>query len=125
MKRFVSLLLALVLLLSLSLAAAEGPKFVTLREWLDAKGECGDCMLVLKIKEVLNPVLAVVADETASVNMYTGGKDAILFDFSEHEADNFCNGWIFVISNPRYNEFEGTIELADWKLERFMPDAAD
>jgi hypothetical protein len=26
-----------------------------------------------------------------------------------------------VISNPEYNVFEGTVELKNWTLERFMP----
>ena len=29
-------------------------------------------------------------------------------------------GAILVIANPRYNEFEGSIEMAEWKLLRIM-----
>ena len=53
MKKTIALALSIVLVLvSLSCfaQAEEGPKFVTIREWLDAKGECGDCMLLLKIR---------------------------------------------------------------------------
>ena len=76
MKRIAALLALLLLLTALpcaALADAE-PRFVTIREWLDAKGECGDCLLLVKIDEVVNPVLAVAIDETGSVNLYSGGE---------------------------------------------------
>ena len=61
MKKMAALVLSIVFAaLSLSCAAlGEETKFVTIQEWLEAKGACGDCMLLLKIQEVLNPVLAV------------------------------------------------------------------
>ena len=120
MKRFVSLLLALVLLLSLSLAAAEGPKFVTLREWLDANGECGDCMLLVKIQTIFNPVLASAADETGAVNLFSAnGEDSMIVNFMGDEG--LTEGSVLVIANPRWNEYEGTIEMADWTVLRMMP----
>jgi len=51
MKKTIALALSIVLVLaSLSCfaQAEDEPKFVTLQEWLDAKGECGNCMLLLK-----------------------------------------------------------------------------
>ena len=124
MKKTVTLALSIVLVLvSLSCfaQAEEGPKFVTVQEWLDAKGECGDCYMLVQVMQVLNPVLAVVGDETGSVNLYTGGETELLFDFSDHQDAEYYRNWIFVISNPQYNVFEGTVELKNWKLERFMP----
>ncbi len=29
---------------------------------------------------------------------------------------------ILVIPNPRYNEFEGTVEMAEWTVPRIMKD---
>ena len=78
MKKTVALAFSIVLVLvSLSCfaQAEEGPKFVTVQEWLDARGECGDCMLLLKIVQILNPVVALAADETGTVNLYSGGND--------------------------------------------------
>ena len=78
MKKTVALALSIVLvLISLSCfaQAEEGPKFVTIQEWLDTKGECGDCMLLVKIVQILNPVVALAADETGTVNLYSGGND--------------------------------------------------
>ena len=124
MKKTIALALSIVLVLaSLSCfaQAEEGPKFVTIQEWMDAKGECGDCALVVQVREVLGPVLAVVEDETGSVNLYTGGEEDLIFNFGDHNDAEYYRHWIFVISNPEYNVFEGTVELKNWTLERFMP----
>ena len=124
MKKTIALALSIVLVLvSLSCIAQaeEGPKFVTIREWLDAKGECGDCMLLLKITQILNPVLAVGADDTGEINLFSGnGEDSMIINFMSDECPQ--EGAILVIANPRYNEFEGTVELADWTVLRIMRD---
>ena len=72
-------------------------------------------------RESVGPVLAVVEDETGSVNLYTGGEEDLLFNFGDHNDAEYYRHWIFVISNPEYNVFEGTVELKNWTLERFMP----
>jgi hypothetical protein len=121
MKRIIALLVTVVLLAACASALADGRKFVTIKEWLDAKGECGDCALVVQVREVLGPVLAVVEDETGSVNLFTGAEEDLLFNFADHNDAEYYRHWIFVISNPEYNVFEGTVELKNWTLERFMP----
>lgn len=126
MNKAVPLMLAIVLILaSLSGLAQveESPRFVTIREWLDAKGECGDCMLLVKVMQILNPVLAVAADDTGAVNLFSGnGEDSMIINFMSDECPR--EGAILVIANPRYNEFEGSIEMADWSLLRVMRDPA-
>ena len=122
MKKTVSMILtAVIIILSLTyIAHAEDTlRFVTIEEWLEAQGECGSCMLLLKIKEVLNPVLAVGEDETGTINLYSGGEDSIIIEFGNEE--RLLNGYWIVISDPVYNEYEGTIEMADWTLERIVP----
>ena len=121
MKKMAALVLSIVLAaLTLSCAAlGEETKFVTIQEWLEAKGACGDCMLLLKIQEVLNPVLAVGADETGTVNLYSGGENSLILEFGNEE--RMLTGYWIVIGNPRYNEYEGTIEMADWTLLRMIP----
>jgi hypothetical protein len=121
MKRIIALLVTVVLLAVGASALADGRKFVTINEWLDAKGECGDCALVVQVREVLGPVLAFVEDETGSVNLFTGAEEDLLFNFADHNDAEYYRHWIFVISNPEYNVFEGTVELKNWTLERFMP----
>ena len=124
MKKTIALALSIVLVLaSLSCIAQaeEGPKFVTIQEWLDAKGECGDCMLLLKITQILNPVLAVAADDTGTINLFSGnGEDSMIINFMSDECPQ--EGAILVITNPRYNVFEGTVEMAEWTVLRIMRD---
>ena len=124
MKKTIALALSIVLvLISLSYIAQaeEGPKFVTIKEWLEARGECGDCMLLLKITQILNPVLAVAEDDTGIINLFSGnGEDSMIINFMSDECPQY--GAILVIANPRYNEYEGTVEMADWTLLRIMPD---
>ena len=126
MKKTIALALSIVLaLVSFACAAQaeEAPRFVTIQEWLEAKGECGNCMLVLKITQILNPVLAVAADETGTINLFSGnGEDSMIINFMSDECPQ--EGAILVIANPRYNEFEGSIEMADWTLLRIMRDPA-
>ena len=121
MKKIVAWVLCAVFALALLPCAALGgeARFVTVEEWLEAKGECGDCMLLLRIREVLNPVLAVGEDETGTVNLYSGGENGIILEFGNEE--QILNGWWIVIANPRYNLYEGTVEMADWTLLRLMP----
>ena len=124
MKKTIALALSIVLvLLSFSIVAQaeEGSKFVTIREWLDAEGNCGDCMLLLKITQILNPVLAVAADDTGTINLFSGnGEDSMIINFMSDECPQ--EGAILVIANPRFNEYEGTIEMADWAVLRIMQD---
>lgn len=124
MKKTIALALSIVLVLvSLSCIAQaeEAPKFVTIQEWLDAKGECGDCMLLLKITQILNPVLAVAADDTGTINLFSGnGEDSMIINFMSDECPQ--EGAILVIANPRYNEFESSVEMADWTVLRIMRD---
>ena len=126
MKKTIALALSIVLALISLLCfaqAEEGTGFVTIQEWLDAKGECGDCMLLLKITQILNPVLAVAADETGTVNLFSGnGETSMIINFMSDECPQ--EGAILVIANPRYNVFEGTVEMADWTLLRIMKDPA-
>ena len=121
MKKAIALIITMVLLAACVSALAEEPRFITVNEWLDAKGECGDCYVVVQIREVLTPVLAVVGDETGTVNLYTGGETELLFDFTDHEDPGYYQNWIFVLRNPQYNEFESTAEMKNWTLVRFLP----
>ena len=124
MKKTLALALSIVLVLaSLSCIAQaeEGPKFVTIQEWLDAKGECGDCMLVLKVVQELNPTVALVADETGTANLFSGiNEESSFIEFMNQETGPKV-GYILVIANPKYNEYEGNIEMAAWTLLRMLP----
>jgi len=124
MKKTIALALSIVLVLaSLSCIAQaeEGPRFVTIQEWLDAKGECGDCMLVVKIMQELNPTVVLVADETGTANLFSGINEENSFIEFMQEDSKAKVGYILVIANPKYNEFEGNVEMAGWTLLRILP----
>ena len=126
MKKIFALALMLAMLCAVCCAPAEaeesrpeeGPKFVTIREWLDAEGEYGDCMVLLRIRQIINPVLAIGEDETGTIDLYSGGEDWIIINFTE---DDIAEGDFIVIANPKYNPYEGKIEMADWILKRILP----
>lgn len=126
MKKIFALALMLAMLCAVCCAPAEaeesrpeeGPKFVTIREWLDAEGECGDCMVLLRVRQIINPVLAIGEDETGTIDLYSGGEDRIIINFTE---DDIAEGDFIVIANPKYNPYEGKIEMADWILKRILP----
>ena len=124
MKKIIALVLSIALVLvSLSCfaQAEEKPRFVTIHEWLDTKGECGDCMLLLKITQILNPVLAVAADDTGTINLFSGnGEDSMIINFMSEETGP-KTGYILVIANPKYNPYEGNVEMAAWTLLRMIP----
>ncbi len=120
MKRFFTLLTVCLILCFTAAAGGESVSFITIREWMEAKGECGDCMLLLKIQTILNPVLAIAADETGTVNLFSAnGEDSMIVNFMGDEG--LTEGSMLVIANPRWNEYEGTIEMADWTVLRMMP----
>ena len=124
MKKTIALTLSMVLILvSLScvVQAEEGPRFVTIQEWLNAKGECGDCMLVLKVVQEVNPTVALVADETGTANLFSGiNEESSFIEFMSQESGPKV-GYVLVIANPKYNEYEGNIEMAAWTLLRMLP----
>ncbi len=121
MKKAIAVLMLLVcVVLAATAVAGEEAKFVTVQEWIDAKGECGDCMLLLKVTTILNPVLAIAEDETGTVNLFSGnGEDSMIVNFMGDEG--LTEGSILVVANPRWNEYEGTVEMADWTVLRMMP----
>jgi hypothetical protein len=78
-------------------------------------------MLLLKVTQILNPVLAAAADDTGTINLFSGkGEDSMIINFMSDECPQ--EGAILVIANPRYNEYEGTVEMADWTVLRIMRD---
>ena len=124
MKKLIALTLSIVLVLvsaSCIAHAEDAPKFITIQEWLDAKGECGDCMLVLEVIEELNPTVALVADETGTANLFSGiNEESSFIEFMSEETGPKV-GYILVIANPKYNPYEGNVEMAAWTLLRMIP----
>ncbi len=112
MKRFTVILLALILSLTcLCCAHGEGGiNIVTIKDWLNAKGECGTCAVLAIVEEVVNPMLAIIRDETASVRL-----------FAEVYAAGLRDGDALLLLNPIYNLFEGEVEMAFPEIVRRVP----
>ena len=115
MKKLISLILAALLVFTITIAVAEEiPTIVTVNEWLETKGETTG-LVIVQVQEVINPVLALVADETGYVNLFGVTVNGEMTDFV---TSGITAGDILVLWNPRYNEFEGTVEMADAILLR-------
>ena len=115
MKKLISLILAALLVFTITIAVTEEiPTIVTVNEWLETKGETTG-LVIVQVQEVINPVLALVADETGYVNLFGVTVNGEMTDFV---TAGITAGDILVLWNPRYNEFEGTVEMADAMLLR-------
>lgn len=103
MRRFIVVLLILVLCLPMCAAAfaEDGANMLSIREWLDRKGDCGDCYILAVVTNINNPMLAIIGDDTAAVNLFTTVDEI-----------GICEGDILLLHSPEYNEYEGTVEMA-------------
>lgn len=110
MKRITVIILALVLCLICVFVQAEGgPNLLTVQEWLDQKGECGDCFLLAVVTKITTPMQALVCDETAACNLFIVVDEAGLRE-----------GDIILMHNPGYNEYEGSVEIAFPEIVRHI-----
>ena len=64
------------------------------------------------VAEVINPVLVLVTDDTASVNLF-GIMETEYGTINLIETAGIQPGDVLLLKNARYNEFEGTVEIAD------------
>ena len=83
---------------------------VTVQEWMACQGDCGKCFVPVEILEIVNPALAAVGDETGRVNLFGVHFQGNFFGFDENM---FRAGDKILLANPRYNVFEGSVEMAD------------
>ena len=113
-KNLISLLLAVLLIFSVTAFAEEAPVVITVQDWLETKGE-NTGLLAVQVQELLNPVLAVIADETGSVNLFGVTVDG---EFTDFFTAGITAGDILLLWNPQYNEFEGSVEMANSILLR-------
>ena len=114
MKRLISLVLIFLMLFSVTAVAQDAPTVVTVNEWLETKGETTG-LLFVQVQQLINPMLAVIVDETGSVNLFGITVDG---EFTDFFTADIQPGDILVLWAPRYNEFEGSVEMADAVLLR-------
>lgn len=116
MKKLVSLLLIALLVFSVTAAAEEIPEIITVSEWLESNGEKTG-LLIAQVQEIITPPLALIADETGSVNLFGVTIDG---EFTDFFTAGIVAGDLIVIWNPQFNEFEGSVEMADAVLLRHV-----
>lgn len=92
---------------------SETPVSVTIGEWVEAKGLYSNCMLTVTVKEIINPALARVEDETGEVNLYGLQINGDFFDIAEAGVKP---GDVLTLSNPKYNVYDGVVEMSDAML---------
>ena len=118
MKRIVCLLSVLAfILLAFAGCGGEAKKLsgnVTVKEWLEAKGEGEEFTVTVKVVELLNPYYARVEDESGSVLLFGLWEEGEPKAFAEKEIGV---GDTIVVRNPLYNVYEGNVEMKEGTLE--------
>ena len=122
MKKILSLMLAVLMLLSFSACIGVRPRTlsgnVTLAEWLACSGEGDDFNVTVTITELLNPYYARVEDDTGSVLLFGlwgyGGDPKAFIE------EGISVGDTIVLHNPRYNVYEGNVEMKDATLVEIL-----
>lgn len=125
MKKVFALIVVLVIALSFAACKKEklGGKNITIQKWLDSKGGSDDNTLMVTIKDIENPLWAVVEDSSgATVHLYGVIINGELESF---EDAGLSAGDTIVISSGKYNEFEGTVEIKEATLIEIKEQAAE
>ncbi len=86
---------------------------VTVKEWLDKKGEGDSFTVTVKIVELINPYYARVEDESGSVLLFGLWENGEPKAFAEKDIDV---GDTIVVKNPVYNVYEGNVEMKEGVL---------
>ena len=115
MKKLISVFLVTLMLCSVTAAVAEElPAIVTVKEWLETEGAVTG-LVIAQVQEIINPMLAVIADETGRVNLFAVTVNGEITDFF---TAGISAGDLILLWNPQYNVFEGSVEMADAVLLR-------
>ena len=113
-KLLLMLLIAALALLTACGGDADQTATMTIQEWLDSEGSDQPYTMTVTIKEIENPVWAVVEDESgASVHLYGVMIDGEVKTFEEA---GLAEGDVIVIADGKYNVYEGTVEIAEARL---------
>lgn len=119
MRKTVCALLGILILISLcgcssSKQDSQASDQVTVKQLLENKEFPEEKTMTVTIKSIVNPAVAVVEDDSgASVNLWGVFVDG---EFKEFEAAGIEVGMSITIKNGKYNEFEGSVEIAEAEL---------
>lgn len=110
MKKAVAVALLIFMLVPLAACSKTLSGSVTVKEWLDKKGEGTDFTLTVKVVELVNPYYARVEDATGSVLLFGLWENGEPKAFEEK---GVAVGDTIVIKNPVYNVYEGNVEMKE------------
>jgi len=122
MKRSLSIALLLALLLTLCAcgsqaqtgsAGKEAAASFTIRQLIDTKEWPEGAELTVTLTDIVNPVLAVVEDETGSINLFGVMIDG---EFRSFEEAGLAITDTIALKDGQYNELEGSAEIAEATL---------
>lgn len=116
MKRMLSVLIVAVLVISLCAcgSAKSETNEVTIEQFIENKEFPEDSVMTVTVSSFVNPVVAVVEDQSGvSVNLYGVFVDGEMKDF---ESQGIDVGTSITIKNGKYNEYEGGIEIIEAEL---------
>jgi|GEM_PF-1836824 len=103
-------------------AADPAANGISIQEWLENKGGSDTSTMTVTVKTIENPVWAVIEDASgASVHLFGVMVDGEHKTFAEA---GISEGDVIVISGGKYNEFEGTVEIAEAVLVEIKQSAA-
>jgi len=87
---------------------------ITIKEWLTNHDKYETWSMNVTIKTVVNPALAIVTDKSGSeVNLFGVYVGTTFVNFSDLDA---APGDCLLLSNGKYNEYEGSVEIKEAEL---------
>ena len=116
MKRVLTILTTAILFVSLY--ACSTPRSssdeITIEQFIETKDFPEGATMTVTVTEFVNPVVAVVEDQSgSSVNLFGVFIDGEMKDF---ESQGIDVGTSITIKNGKYNEYEGSIEIIEAEL---------
>lgn len=114
MKKLLIAFLSLVLLFSMCACQGDTTEKLTIKKFLEIKDFPAEETMTVTIKEFINPVLAVVEDDSGeTVNLFGVFLEG---DTDRAEMKDFATlgisvGSTITIKDGKYNEFDGSIEI--------------
>lgn len=86
---------------------------MTIQQWLEDQGGREDAIMTVEIVEIVNPVYALVKDDSGEVMLYGVVVDG---EFQDFAAAGLSTGDRITISGGQYNMFEGVVEIKEANL---------
>ena len=114
MKKLLFAFLSVVILISLFACQREASGNLTIKELLTEKDFPAEETMTVTVKDIINPVLAVVEDDSGeTVNLFGVflEGDADRAEMKDFESQGISVGSTITIKDGKYNEYDGSVEI--------------